>query len=424
MTDTNRASIRSPDAYGPMIVLLALSVVINYIDRSNLAIAAPLIRTEIGLSASQLGLLLSAFFWTYAVFQLLAGWLADRYRAVIVLAAGFALWSLTTALTAVVNGLAALFLVRFLLGVGESVAFPCYSKILAQYLPETRRCVANSAIAAGVAYGPALGILGGGVLVARLGWRPFFVTLGLGGLLWLIPWLVWMPRGPGRVETKTMASPPFRALLFRAPVWGSCVSLFAANYFSYTMLTWLPSFLVTERHASMDRMAAIGATYYAAVGTTTLVCGWLADRWVAAGAPITRVRRTFTLGGLMTLGTAMLTAALAPSSVTLPALFVAGCSFGVHMSNHWAVTQTLAGAGAAGRWTGLQNFIGNLAGVVAPALAGFLLDRTGHFSWTWAIAGLVAWSGAAGWLLLVPEVRELDWRAGVNDRAVPRVTPA
>ena len=135
MPDTSRDTVRSTESYGPLIVLLALSVVINYIDRSNLAIAAPLLRTEIGLSASQLGLLLSAFFWTYATFQLLAGWMADRYRAAIVLAAGFALWSLTTALTAAVNGLAALFLVRFLLGVGESVAFPCYSKILAQYLP-------------------------------------------------------------------------------------------------------------------------------------------------------------------------------------------------------------------------------------------------------------------------------------------------
>lgn len=423
MTGTTRDSVRS-ESYGALTVLLALSVVINYIDRSNLAIAAPLIRTEIGISSSQLGLLLSAFFWTYACFQLLAGWLADRYRAVIVLAAGFALWSLTTALTSVVNGLAALFVVRFLLGAGESVAFPCYSKILAQYLPETRRCVANAAIAAGVAYGPALGILGGGVLVARLGWRPFFVALGFGGLLWLLPWLVWMPRGPGRGATTAAVSPPFRALLVRSQVWGSCVSLFAANYFSYTMLTWLPSFLVTERHYSMDRMAVVGASYYATVGTTSLLCGWIADRWVSAGAPVTLVRRTFTLGGLATLGTAMFTAAVGPAPVVLPALFVAGCSFGIHMSNHWAVTQTLAGAGAAGRWTGLQNFIGNLAGVVAPALAGVLVDSTGHMSWTWAITGVVAWSGAAGWLLLVPEVREMDWSADLGDRALPRVRPA
>jgi len=423
MRDSSSTAIRSTESYGPMIVLLALSVIINYIDRSNLAIAAPLIREEIGLSASQLGLLLSAFFWTYATFQVLAGWLVDRYRAAIVLAAGLALWSVTTALTAVVNGLAALFLVRFLLGVGESVAFPCYSKILAQYLPENRRCVANAAIAAGVAYGPALGMLGGGVLVARLGWRPFFVTLGLGGLLWLIPWLVWMPRGPGIVKTTAAGAPPFRALLCRAQVWGSCVSLFAANYFSYTMLTWLPSYLVTERHLSLDRMAVIGASYYAAVGTTTLLCGWMADRWVTAGASLTLVRRTFTLGGLTALGSAMFTAALGPPSVVLPSLFVAGCSFGVHMSNHWAVTQTLAGSGAAGRWTGLQNFVGNLAGVVAPALAGYLVDRSGHMSWTWAITGLVAWSGAVGWVLLVPEVRELTWATGVDER-VARVRPA
>jgi MFS family permease len=94
------------------------------------------------------------------------------------------------------------------------------------------------------------------------------------------------------------------------------------------------------------------------------------------------------------------------------------------MSNHWAVTQTLAGPGAAGRWTGLQNFFGNLAGVVAPALAGYLVDRSGHMSWTWAIAGLVAWSGAIGWILLVPEVRELNWAGDVDGRSIARVTPA
>ena len=179
-----------------------------------------------------------------------------------------------------------------------------------------------------------------------------------------------------------------------------------------------------DGNVSLSWPASVGASYYVAVGTTTLVCGWFADRWVMAGASVTRVRRTFTIGGLTALGTAMFTAALGPSSTVLPALFLAGCSFGVHMSNHWAVTQTLAGPAAAGRWTGLQNFIGNLAGIVAPALAGFLVDRTGHFSWTWAIAGLVAFSGAAGWQLLVPEVRELDWRAAVDERRLSRVRPA
>src|SRR5665647_2305820 len=109
---------------------LVLSVSINYIDRGNLSIAAPLLKDELGISATQLGSLLSAFFWTYSTFQIVSGWLVDRLNVTWVLAVGFLLWSAATAATGLAHGFAMLFVLRLVLGIGESVAYPCYSKIL------------------------------------------------------------------------------------------------------------------------------------------------------------------------------------------------------------------------------------------------------------------------------------------------------
>lgn len=245
-----------------VLFLLGLSVLINYIDRSNLSIAAPLLKDELGLSASQLGTLLSAFFWTYGFMQIPAGWLVDRFDVKWVFAAGFFLWSAATATTAMLNGFAALIAIRIILGVGESVAFPSYAKILSSHFTESRRGFANSAIMAGLALGPAVGMLVGGTVVGRFGWRPFFLVLGLGSLLWLVPWLAWMPRG-------TAASAPASGTKVRIPdilrqrsAWGTCVGQFCINYTLYFLVTWLPFYLVRGRNLSMDQMAKVGGLVF------------------------------------------------------------------------------------------------------------------------------------------------------------------
>jgi MFS transporter, ACS family, D-galactonate transporter len=171
------------------LTLLVISVFINYVDRGNLAIAAPLLKNELGLSASQLGILFSAFFWTYTAMLFLCGWFVDHFDVNRVLALGFLLWSLATAATGMVHGFAMLLIMRLFLGMGESVAFPCYSKILALHLPEQCRGFANGAIIAGMKLGPAAGALGAGLLIASYGWRPVFLGIGLISLLWLPPWM-------------------------------------------------------------------------------------------------------------------------------------------------------------------------------------------------------------------------------------------
>jgi MFS family permease len=148
-----------------VLALLALSVFINYIDRSNLSVAAPMLKDELGLSASQLGVLLSAFFWTYAGLQLTSGWLVDHFEVKWVFAFGFLIWSTATAMTGMAHSFTVLLVVRIVLGMGESVAYPSYSKIMANHCGERHRGFANSMIAMGLALGPAFGVLFGGTLI-------------------------------------------------------------------------------------------------------------------------------------------------------------------------------------------------------------------------------------------------------------------
>src|SRR5579872_5787502 len=252
-----------------VLVLLVLSVFINYIDRGSLSIAAPMLQDELGLSPARLGVLLSAFFWTYASFQFVSGWLVHRFDVNVVLAGGFLLWSVATAATGLVSGFAALLALRALLGIGESVAYPSYSRILAGRFEEHHRGLANALIDAGCRCGPALGTLFGGVLMARFGWRPFFTVLGLVSLFWLAPWSRWKPPSQTPDMIKPDQAPSVWEILRLRSAWGTFAGLFCANYFWYFLLTWLPFYLVRERHFSMDSMATLGALAYLTIAIST-----------------------------------------------------------------------------------------------------------------------------------------------------------
>jgi len=392
-----------------ILALLGFSIFINYIDRGNLSIAAPLLKDELHLSASQLGVLLSSFFWTYAGFQIVSGWLVDRCNVNWVIAIGFFIWSSATAATGLVHTFAILLAVRLVLGMGESVAYPSYSKILVRYFPEDQRGFANAVISAGLLCGPALGMFMGGVLMARFGWRPFFIVLGLVSLLWLLPWLKWMPRGQPLSVLASSKVPSISAILKQRSAWGTFAALFCVNYLSYFFITWLPFYLVRERHFSMEKMAKITGGAYLSAAVVTTLSGWLSDRWVGAGGTPSRVRKMFTGAGMACASVFLITSVVAGPTASIVMIFLAIVSLGVCMSNVWAITQTLAGPHAAGRWTGLQNFVGNLAGVVAPALTGFVVDRTGQFFWPFAITSGFAMLGAFSWLVLIGPVKQVVW---------------
>lgn len=418
MTTIAPTRSRLPGSSYVVLLLLGISVFINYIDRGNLSIAAPTVKDELGLTASQLGFLLSAFFWTYATFQPVAGWLVDRFDVNWVLAAGFFFWSAATACTGLVHHFAALLAVRLALGAGESVAYPAYAKIIARDFPEHQRGRANSVLTAGLTAGPAFGMFFGSILIARFGWRSFFVALGLGSLLWLVPWLRWKPSFPP-LAPELLEAPSLLQFARLRAAWGTCGGHFCANYTSYFFITWMPFYLLRERHFSMSKMGIVAGSSYVAAALSSLVCGRLADLWIMRGATPTQVRKTFTAGGLTGAAVFLIASVLSPPSLSIAMLIGVTTCWAACGANLWAITQTVAGPMAAGRWTGMQNCIGNLSGIVAPALTGLVLQRTGQFFWPFAIAAGVCLLGALCYSLLLGPVEQVTWGLRCSLRPEP-----
>jgi len=392
-----------------VIALLALAALINYIDRGNLSIAASLLKDELGLSAWQLGKLLSSFFWTYAFFQPVSGWLADRFDAKWVLAFGFFLWCGATAATGALHTFGALLAARLMLGIGESTAYPCYARTLLRHVPEVGRGFANALIAAGVGCGPALGTYFGGTLMARYGWRPFFIVLGLMSMAWLIPWFAWVPPAGAAISQVEKTGEWFLKLLRQRSMWGTCGGLFGANYVLYFEITWLPYYLIRERQFSMGTMAKIGTVGYLCYSVGATLFGWLSDRWIAAGNSPTLVRKTFAGVGAGSAGLLLLGCVLAGPQVSVLLLLLGFGAGGMCGSNIWAITQTLAGPKMSGRWTGFQNFVGNLAGIIAPTVTGFVVGYTGRFFAAFAIMAAVSLLGALSYFFVIGPVKEIAW---------------
>ena len=178
---------------------------------------------------------------------------------------------------------------------------------------------------------------------------------------------------------------------------------------SYFLLTWLPYYLVNERHLSLVSMAKIGGAAYILGACMAVLSGGLSDRWIKAGATPTQVRKTFVAGGMTGSGIFLLCAALSPTPISVVLLALGIMCQSIGSSNVWAITQTLAGPYAAGRWTGLQNFVGNLSGIIGPTLTGVVLERTGHFYWPFAIVTAVALMGASSWIFIVGPVKPVVW---------------
>ena len=404
------------------LLLLALSVLINYIDRGNLSIAAPLLKDELGISASQLGILLSAFFWSYTVLLFVWGCFIDRFDVNRVLALGYLVWSVATAATGMVYGFALLFFMRLALGAGESVAFPCYSKILAQHLPEHRRGFANGAIVAAMKCGPVVGTLGAGLLMAKYGWRPVFIGIGLLSIAWLPAWIKAMPRAVASANSGVC--PRIIDILWQRSFWATAAGGFFLAYPLYFMVTWLPFYLANEQHLSMRDMVNVAALYYTIDAAAALATGWITDFWIGRRLSASSIRKSAMAFGWTVAAIGFLGWSSAGSHSYLVWLIVTGVGCGIGNSGIWAFSQTLAGPQAVGRWVGLQNGFANLAGVVGPALTGFIVDWTGHFRAALVItAGACLLSGVS-WVFLVGRLEQVVWTRGAKSdfaAAVPEI---
>jgi MFS family permease len=402
--------IQRPGVPARVVGLLAAAVFINYVDRGNLATAAPLVQGELSLSNIEIGALLSAFYWTYAPLQLLAGWLAERLNVSYLLAAGLGIWSLATVGTGLASGFLLLLLCRLTLGVGESVFYPCSCKLLAMRARDHQRGKANGVISSGQALGPTVGTLVGGLLMAQFGWRAVMVAFGLLSLSWLWPWLVATRRdSTGAVQAGVGSPVTYRVILGQQALWGASVGQFCNNYTLYFVLSWLPLYLVNARGFSVSQMSALGALVYCVYAASCTFTGWGADRLVAGGHSPNRVHKFFIVSSSLGIGACMLLIAGATRGLAIPWLALAGVFFGFGTPMIFVIAQTLAGPRATGQWMGLQNFAGNLAGIIAPAITGFIVDRTGSFYLAFALAGAIALLGAVAWGLVIPRVEALRW---------------
>jgi len=355
--------------------------------------AATNIQGDLHLTSYQLGLLLSAFFWTYALCQTsyIAGWLADRWNVCWVLGIGVALWSVATGACGLAHSFTMMFVLRLLLGAGECVAYPSYSRVIVNCFSKHRRGFSNGAIDAASKTGPAIGALLGGLLITRVGWRVFFVVLGVAGLLWLIPWVKWRPRSPRLRAGKRAESAASMMDILRQPgLWWTALALFCSNYFWYFLITWLPPYLEKARGFPKQKMALVSALAYFAIAASSMASGWLSDWWIARGGGSTLVRKTFAGAGLG-LSTVLVAVSVVDNANVAIAILIFSCvAFGTYASNTFAISQTLAGPEASGRWTSVQNGIGNMAGIAAPWFTGWVVDRSGRFYIAFLVAAMAA----------------------------------
>jgi MFS family permease len=379
-------------------------VFLNYVDRGSLPTAAPVLIKDLGLSKEAYGLAVSAFFWIYAPIQLFAGWLCDRFSVYKLLALGIVIWAASTLLMGFAGGFLSLFVLRIMLGVGESLAFPGSSKIIARHVPAERRGVANSALAMGIAFGPAVGTLAGGLMVANWGWRAMFFTFGALTLLWLIPWQGLVRSLPKDTVQSGEARVPAALLLRQWPLWSMSIVHALGNYCFYFLLAWLPLFLTEARGFSKTDWVYVATLGYAVQGICAFAYGHFSDWWTRSGRSEAFCRRWMMVASQSLAALAILGLAFAHSAVSIAILLcLAGAATAALSMNLYAIAQMFAGPRASGSWVGFQNAIGNSSGIFGPVITAYVVTHAGYNAAFYLTAGVAAF-GAIWWMFGVPRI--------------------
>jgi MFS family permease len=271
-------------------------------------------------------------------------------------------------------------------------------------------------------FGPAVGLYAGGLLMAQFGWRSAFFVFGALSLLWLWPWVGIARQVPTPAPSNVEDSPRFWTVFKNPAMWGTGLGLFSINYVFYFMLTWLPSYLVRARGFSMVEMAQLAGSSYVVNALSALAGGWAIDRYIrrggSSGVAYKSVLAVAHIGSVV----CMLSMAVGTRPVALAAMFLFQVVCGTSSPCVFAVSQILAGPRAAGRWVGIQNTCGSLAGVVAPALTGFIVDRTHSFTNAFLVAAAMSVLGLVGWIWMLPTLAELPWKKLAARRTAPALT--
>jgi len=389
-----------------IIGLLFAASLINYLDRAAISFALPLISSDFRLTAQSKGLLLSSFFWSYALMQIPIGWCADRVNLRWLYAAAFTIWSFAQGLTGMAGSLAALVAFRILLGTGESIYLPGGTRIVSLLFGSKERGLPSGLFD----FGTRTGLVLEGVLVPWLlvhfGWRRTFLILGVTALVWIAPWFWIFPRN---LQTTNAAAtdPPRRSAgrtLINRNLLGICLGFFSFDYYWYVLVTWLPDYLVTVRQLSIVRAGFYASLVFLTFGIAEPIGGWIGDSLIRRGWDETRTRK-----GIVTIAFAtgvFLIAAMRTAHTGIAiGLLIAGSLVGLATGNLLAILQSCAPAEAVGIWTGTQNFAGNLAGIIAPLAVGFLIASHGSYVPGFSLAAIVLLAGVLAYWFVVGELK-------------------
>jgi MFS transporter, ACS family, D-galactonate transporter len=356
------------------------------------------------------GVLLSAFFWSYALMQIPMGWAADRFNLRWLYAGAFTLWSVAQGLTGLASTLGLLIAFRVLLGIGEAIYLPGGTKITSLLFRPSERGFPCGLFD----FGTRTGLVLEGIIVPWLlvhyGWKTTFMIVGFSALVWLIPWLWVTPAHlragvPRKVNlTRQAFVEGFLTLVRSRNLIGICLGFFCFDYYWYLLVTWLPDYLVTVRHLTLMKAGLYAALPFLVFGLSQVIGGLVGDSLVRAGWDETRTRKGLVTIGFLT-GLLLIPAAQVNSANMAVALVIGGCLVGLSTSNMLVILQHCAPPDQVGLWTGVYNFIGNLAGILAPLATGFLITATGSYTPAFVLAALMIATGQLFFWIVVGELK-------------------
>jgi MFS family permease len=396
--------------------LLFGASLINYFDRQTLSFAMPLVAEEFNLDPAQKGLVLSAFFWSYTLLQIPIGLCADRFNLRWMYAGAFALWSLAQGITGFAGSVGMLVACRMLLGIGESIYLVGGTKIVSLLFPLSQRGLPCGIFDAGTRTGLVLEGLIIGWLLTTWGWRTTFMIVGFAALVWLLPWFLATPKqmrdpSPGLERQKfdwvdegqEFDWVEFVTLLRSRDLLGVLFGFFCFDYYWYFLITWLPSYLFDVRGMTILKAGIYASLPFLVFGICQPLGGWLADHLIRRGWDPARTRKgiiTFSfLSGLLTIPAAYVT-----NEYTALALIMGGCVVGLSAPNQLVLLQSCTPPKKIGLAVGIYNTVGNVAGILAPLITGYVIKRSGG-SYTSAFilaAVMLAASTLCYWFVVGP----------------------
>jgi MFS family permease len=273
--------------------------------------------------------------------------------------------------------------------------------------------LANGIVGFAYLLGPAVGTYAGGWLMVHFGWRSAFLVFGALSLLWLLPWSrVAAQVRAGHESSVAQEGPTFLMILKTRAMWGTALGVFCSNYGFFFMLLWLPSYLVRERGFSTLEMAALTGSAFAVNAVCSLGAGWAVDHYIGKGGSSNFAYKSIMVVAHLGSAICLLCMAFGAKPLALVGMFVYQVLCGVSSPGIYAMPQVLAGPKAAGRWVGIQNSVGSLAGAISPYVTGEIIQHTGRFANALLVAAVVMAVGVVGWTWMLPQLREMSWAPG------------